>query len=63
MDQPMASSSRTPTYEQPNPFVEHPREKLGSSPSPFTLPETPNQGKSEVTINRNILTAIKTSRR
>lgn len=62
MDQPVASSSRTPTYEQPNPFVEHPQTKFGSSPSRFTLPETPSQGKSEVTINRNMLTAIKTSR-
>ena len=41
MDRPVASSSRTPTYEQPYPLAEDPQEQLSQLPNPShtALPE------------------------
>ena len=50
--QPVASSSRTPTYEQPTPLVEHPQENLSPFPNPshLTLPVVPGQGRLAVIL-------------
>ena len=59
MAQPVASSSMTPIYEQPNPPVEYPRERLSPLPgsSHPTLPI--NQGKLVVILGRVVLTTLK----
>lgn len=62
MDQPVASSSVTPTYEQPEPLAEHLQGGLGPIPtsSRLTPPEIPNQCEWEAAVRRIILTTIKT---
>jgi len=62
MGQPVASSSRTPIYEQPNPLAEHPQERLSpfSNPSHLTLSQVPNQGELAVILGQIILTTLKT---
>jgi len=52
MGQSVASSSRTPTYEQPNPLAEYPQEYLSPFPNPshLTPPGVPGQGRLVVIL-------------
>lgn len=62
MGQPVASSSRTPIYEQPNLLAEHPQEKLSplSNPSYLAHSQVHNRGKLAVILGQIILTTLKT---